>query len=115
MFRKGLCRRKVLELGLVLNHTLVALCQLVLYILIAEEEAFNSFYNPSEYPITKVLRQPVYVEVRVLGRSDPNIILNLEHCWATATPNPQSLPQWDLLVNGYDTGSLLGRTAFLKY
>ncbi|XP_024129004.1 zona pellucida sperm-binding protein 4 [Oryzias melastigma] len=67
---------------------------------VEEEEAFNSFYNPSEYPITKVLRQPVYVEVRVLGRSDPNIILNLEHCWATATPNPQSLPQWDLLVNG---------------
>ncbi|RVE61936.1 hypothetical protein OJAV_G00175110 [Oryzias javanicus] len=40
------------------------------------------------------------VEGKVLGRSDPNLILNLEHCWATATPNPQSLPQWDLLVNG---------------
>ncbi|XP_078790091.1 ZPB domain containing protein isoform X1 [Oryzias latipes] len=67
---------------------------------VEEEEAYNSFYNPAEYPVTKVLRQPVYVEVRVLGRSDPNIVLNLDHCWATATPNPQSVPQWDLLVDG---------------
>ncbi|MEQ2187758.1 hypothetical protein GOODEAATRI_007864 [Goodea atripinnis] len=65
-----------------------------------EVAAYSSFYSSSDYPITKVLREPVYVEVRLLGRSDPNIILNLEHCWATSTPNPQSMPQWDLLVDG---------------
>lgn len=43
----------------------------------------------------------MYVEVHILERSDPNIILNLEHCWATAGPNPDSQPQWDLLVDGY--------------
>lgn len=63
--------------------------------------AYSSFYAASDYPITKVLREPVYVEVRILARSDPNIILNLEHCWATSNPNPDSLPQWDLLFNGY--------------
>ncbi|XP_008292744.1 zona pellucida sperm-binding protein 4-like [Stegastes partitus] len=67
---------------------------------VEEEAAYGSFYAPSDYPVTKVLREPLYVEVRILDRSDPNIILNLEHCWATATPNPLSLPQWDLLIDG---------------
>ncbi|XP_023141555.1 zona pellucida sperm-binding protein 4-like [Amphiprion ocellaris] len=67
---------------------------------VEEEAAYSSFYAPSDYPVTKVLREPVYVEVRILDRSDPNLILNLEHCWATSTPNPHSLPQWDLLIDG---------------
>ncbi|XP_058486477.1 zona pellucida sperm-binding protein 4-like [Solea solea] len=67
---------------------------------VEEEEAYMSFYTPADYPVTKVLREPVYVEVHILERSDPNIVLNLEHCWATAIPNPDSLPQWDLLVDG---------------
>ncbi|KAE8290910.1 Zona pellucida sperm-binding protein 4 Zona pellucida glycoprotein 4 [Larimichthys crocea] len=67
---------------------------------VEEEAAYSSFYTPDDYPITKVLREPVYVEVNILERSDPNIILNLEHCWATSTPSPNSLPQWDLLVDG---------------
>lgn len=67
----------------------------------SEEAAYDSFYTPVDYPITKVLREPVYVEVRITERSDPNLVLNLEHCWATATSNPGSLPQWDLLVDGY--------------
>ncbi|XP_061835881.1 zona pellucida sperm-binding protein 4-like isoform X2 [Nerophis lumbriciformis] len=67
---------------------------------VAEEAAYSSFYTATDYPVTKVLRDPVYVEVHILEKADPNIILNLEHCWATTTPNPQSLPQWDILVNG---------------
>ncbi|CAI5641213.1 unnamed protein product [Oreochromis niloticus] len=67
---------------------------------VEEVAAYSSFYAPSDYPVTKVLREPVYAEVRILARSDPNIILNLEHCWATSNPNPESLPQWDLLFNG---------------
>lgn len=68
---------------------------------LAEDAAYSSFYNPSDYPITKVLREPVYVEVNIVGRSDSDLVLNMEHCWATASPNPQSMPQWDLLVDGY--------------
>lgn len=68
---------------------------------VPEEAAYSSFYTAADYPVTKVLREPVYVEVRILERSDPNIILNMEHCWATTTPNPHSFPQWDLLRNGY--------------
>ncbi|XP_061586849.1 zona pellucida sperm-binding protein 4-like [Cololabis saira] len=67
---------------------------------VPDEAAYDSFYTQSDYPIVKVLREPIYVDVHLLGRSDPNIVLNLEHCWATSTPNPQGLPQWDLLVDG---------------
>ncbi|XP_065112663.1 zona pellucida sperm-binding protein 4-like isoform X2 [Paramisgurnus dabryanus] len=64
------------------------------------DEAYTSYYSDAEYPVTKVLREPVYVEVHIMERTDPNIVLMLGHCWATTTPSPLSLPQWDLLVNG---------------
>nr|XP_055069811.1 zona pellucida sperm-binding protein 4-like [Misgurnus anguillicaudatus] len=64
------------------------------------DEAYTSYYSDAEYPVTKVLREPVYVEVRIMERTDPNIVLMLGHCWATSTPSPLGLPQWDLLVNG---------------
>ncbi|KAI9538183.1 hypothetical protein NQZ68_017916 [Dissostichus eleginoides] len=67
---------------------------------VEEEVAYNSFYVDSDYPVTKVLRDPVYAEVHILERTDPNIILTLGRCWATSAPNPQSLPQWDLLIDG---------------
>ncbi|XP_056587772.1 zona pellucida sperm-binding protein 4-like [Triplophysa dalaica] len=64
------------------------------------DEAYTSYYGEDEYPVTKVLREPVYVEVRILERTDPNLVLMLGHCWATSAPSPLSLPQWDLLVDG---------------
>lgn len=65
-----------------------------------EEVAFNSYYMDSDYPITKVLRDPVYVDVALLDRSDPNLVLTLGRCWVTADPSPHSYPQWDLLIDG---------------
>ncbi|XP_072557035.1 zona pellucida sperm-binding protein 4-like [Paramormyrops kingsleyae] len=62
--------------------------------------AYTSYYQDSDYPITKVLRQPLYVEVRILNRTDPNLVLVLENCWAAAGLDPLSLPQWSLLVDG---------------
>nr|UTU47124.1 zona pellucida protein 2c [Sebastes schlegelii] len=66
----------------------------------AEDVANSSFYVDSDYPVTKVLRDPVYVEVRMLERTDPNLFLTLGRCWATSNPYPHSLPQWDLLIDG---------------
>ncbi|KAA0720433.1 Zona pellucida sperm-binding protein 4 [Triplophysa tibetana] len=63
------------------------------------DEAYTSYYSEDEYPVTKVLREPVYVEVRILERTDPNLVLMLGHCWATSAPSHVSLPQWDLLVD----------------
>uniref|UniRef100_A0A8C2KNF9 Zona pellucida sperm-binding protein 4 n=1 Tax=Cyprinus carpio TaxID=7962 RepID=A0A8C2KNF9_CYPCA len=66
----------------------------------SDEDMYTSYYSEADYPVTKVLREPVYVEVRILERTDPNLILVLDHCWATSNPEPTSLPQWDLLLNG---------------
>ncbi|XP_066577025.1 zona pellucida sperm-binding protein 4-like [Amia ocellicauda] len=67
---------------------------------IATEAVYASYYGDGDYPVTKVLRDPVYVEVRILNRTDPNIVLTLEDCWATSTPSPLGQPQWSLLVAG---------------
>ncbi|XP_038820456.1 zona pellucida sperm-binding protein 4-like [Salvelinus namaycush] len=65
-----------------------------------EEAAYTSYYTEADYPITKFLRDPVYAEVRILERTDPNIVLTLGRCWATTTPDPLSLPQWNLIIYG---------------
>ncbi|MBN3308274.1 ZP4 protein, partial [Amia calva] len=64
------------------------------------EEQYSSYYGDGDYPVTKVLRDPVPVEVRILGRTDPNIVLMLDNCWATSVASPLGQPQWDLLVHG---------------
>ncbi|XP_045082232.1 zona pellucida sperm-binding protein 4-like [Coregonus clupeaformis] len=53
-----------------------------------------------DYPVIKVLREPVFTEVHILGRTDTNLVLILRHCWVTSTPSLNSVPWWDLLVDG---------------
>uniref|UniRef100_A0A8C2XRB0 Zona pellucida sperm-binding protein 4 n=1 Tax=Cyclopterus lumpus TaxID=8103 RepID=A0A8C2XRB0_CYCLU len=62
--------------------------------------AYDSYYTEADYPVRKVLRDPVYVEVQLLEKTDPNLVLTVGRCWATTKPNPHSLPQWDILTDG---------------
>uniref|UniRef100_A0A671XPI7 Zona pellucida sperm-binding protein 4 n=1 Tax=Sparus aurata TaxID=8175 RepID=A0A671XPI7_SPAAU len=64
------------------------------------DAAYTSFYTETDYPVVKVLRDPVYVEVLLLDKTDPALVLTLGHCWTTTSPNPHSLPQWDILIDG---------------
>ncbi|XP_061896729.1 AT-rich interactive domain-containing protein 1A-like [Entelurus aequoreus] len=67
---------------------------------VEEHVVYSSFYTEGDYPVTKILRDPVYAEVRLIGRTDPNLVLSLGRCWATTSANPHSVPQWDILIDG---------------
>ncbi|KAJ3595879.1 hypothetical protein NHX12_002291 [Muraenolepis orangiensis] len=64
------------------------------------DAAYTSYYEDSDYPVSKVLRDPVFIELRLLHVTDPNLVLTMGRCWTTTTPNPHSLPQWDICVDG---------------
>ncbi|XP_032550097.1 zona pellucida sperm-binding protein 4 [Chiroxiphia lanceolata] len=67
---------------------------------VASDGSYTSYYTDSDYPIVKTLRDPVYAEVKILQRTDPDLILVLHHCWATPSTNPQQQLQWPVLVDG---------------
>ncbi|XP_048448273.1 zona pellucida sperm-binding protein 4-like [Rhincodon typus] len=61
---------------------------------------YRLWYKDSDYPIERILRESVFVEVRVKDRTDPMIVLRLRDCWATPVPAPDHEVQWSLLVDG---------------
>ncbi|NWS91826.1 ZP1 protein, partial [Toxostoma redivivum] len=67
---------------------------------IATDESYNSYHPVGDFPLVRVLRDPIYVEVRLLQKTDPNLVLVLHHCWASPGPHATSQPQWPILVEG---------------
>nr|KAF6302654.1 zona pellucida glycoprotein 4 [Pipistrellus kuhlii] len=73
---------------------------LTLELQIAKDGNYSSYYSAGDYPVVKLLRDPIYVEVALRHRTDPGLGLLLRQCWATAGPDPGQQPQWALLVDG---------------
>ncbi|XP_045393238.1 zona pellucida sperm-binding protein 4 [Lemur catta] len=73
---------------------------LTLELQIAKDNNYSSYYTAGDYPVVKLLRDPIYVEVSVLHRTDPYLGLLLHQCWATPSAAPLSQPQWPVLVKG---------------
>ncbi|NXK21941.1 ZP1 protein, partial [Arenaria interpres] len=67
---------------------------------IATDETYSSYHPEGDYPLVRVLRDPIYVEVRLLQKTDPNLVLVLHHCWASPSIDPSAEPQWPILVDG---------------
>ncbi|XP_040212235.1 zona pellucida sperm-binding protein 4-like [Rana temporaria] len=65
---------------------------------IAQDAQYRSYYQEKDYPLIKGLRDLVFLEVRILRRTDPNLVLVLNNCWATPSSDPTQEMQWPLLV-----------------
>lgn len=68
-------------------------------IFLFSDQHYSEYYSHGDYPVVKVLRDPVFLEVRILRRTDPKLVLVLHECWATPSTNPLQQPQWPILVN----------------
>ncbi|NWQ96088.1 ZP1 protein, partial [Burhinus bistriatus] len=79
---------------------LAVLGPLGLQLRIATDESYSSYHPDGDYPLVKVLRDPIYVEVRLLQKTDPNLVLVLHHCWASPSTDAAAEPQWPILVDG---------------
>ncbi|NWU88436.1 ZP2 protein, partial [Upupa epops] len=87
---------------------------LVLSMKIFKEKSYSEFYQESEYPVVKYLREALYFEVELLHPKDARLELNLDDCWATNSPSQDSLPRWPILVNGCENSEDSYRTVFHK-
>uniref|UniRef100_H3AI01 Zona pellucida sperm-binding protein 4 n=1 Tax=Latimeria chalumnae TaxID=7897 RepID=H3AI01_LATCH len=67
---------------------------------IAKGSQYSSWYLDSDYPLVKFLRDPVFVEVRILGRTDPSLVLMLKRCWATPNQELHNNVSWSILEDG---------------
>uniref|UniRef100_A0A8C4UDW1 Zona pellucida glycoprotein 1 n=1 Tax=Falco tinnunculus TaxID=100819 RepID=A0A8C4UDW1_FALTI len=79
---------------------LAMLGPLGLQLRIATDESYSSYHPDGDYPLVRVLRDPIYVEVRLLQKTDPNLVLVLHHCWASPSTDATAEPQWPILVDG---------------
>ncbi|MEJ1273402.1 zona pellucida glycoprotein 1 [Cricetulus griseus] len=67
---------------------------------IAKDNTFSSYYQEHDYPLVRLLQEPVHVEIHLLQRTDPSVVLVLHQCWATPTASPFQQPQWPILSDG---------------
>uniref|UniRef100_A0A8C4T7V7 Uncharacterized LOC114644859 n=2 Tax=Erpetoichthys calabaricus TaxID=27687 RepID=A0A8C4T7V7_ERPCA len=63
---------------------------------IMKDSTFLQEYQENEFPITKFLKEPLYVEVYVHS-SDSGLELFLKDCWGTPGPDPSNAILWPII------------------
>ncbi|XP_056150119.1 uncharacterized protein LOC130124795 [Lampris incognitus] len=74
--------------------------QLMVQMRLAQDAEYKRFYQVTDYPIVKYLREPLFFEVELMQSTDNQLELILDNCWATLNEDRTSLPSWDLIVDG---------------
>ncbi|XP_041092531.1 zona pellucida sperm-binding protein 4-like [Polyodon spathula] len=74
--------------------------ELLLELRIAKDVSYTDYYTNTEYPVIRLLRKVVYIEVRILNSVDPKLVLLLDDCWATPDKDPDMSHRWKLLEKG---------------
>ncbi|XP_030051452.1 uncharacterized protein LOC115465185 isoform X2 [Microcaecilia unicolor] len=72
---------------------------LALVMRLFKDLTYSDFYEDTEYPIVRYLRQSLYFEVELLYSEDPQLELFLDNCWSTTSSDQRSSPQWDVVIN----------------
>lgn len=67
--------------------------------LFLSDKSYRDFYQDVEYPVICYLRDPLHFQVELLHSQDPELELFLEDCWATASAERNSFPQWNIVVD----------------
>ncbi|XP_078715509.1 zona pellucida sperm-binding protein 4-like [Lampetra fluviatilis] len=65
---------------------------------LATDESYSAYY--SVFPVIKFLRDPIFLEVRLLDHADPRLLLLLPTCWATPGPDRVGPILWPILQDG---------------
>ncbi|CAJ1077005.1 zona pellucida protein AX 1 isoform X3 [Xyrichtys novacula] len=73
--------------------------QLMVQMRLSHDPSYQTFYQPEEFPVVRVLREPLYFEVELMRSDDPQLELILENCWATLQEDRTSEPRWDIIVD----------------
>ncbi|XP_034289844.1 zona pellucida sperm-binding protein 2-like [Pantherophis guttatus] len=86
--------------------------QLELALKLARDQSYKDFYQRTEYPVSRYLREPLYFQVELLHSQDPQLELFLENCWATAKSDRNSFPQWHIVVDSCENTADSHQTIF---
>ncbi|XP_054859819.1 zona pellucida sperm-binding protein 2-like [Eublepharis macularius] len=85
---------------------------LALALKLARDVSYRDFYQDAEYPVTQYLREPLHFQVELLHSQDPQLELFLEDCWATASPDRNSSPQWNIVTDSCENTEDSHQTVF---